>query len=927
MLKGEVELVGRDRLQRREARFRAEHEVVAGHRARPVLHQIGRVRPAVEVRPQDRDEVAQQAEVRARHAPRIAEAHERLVVQAEAEVEARQPVVIARRVAVGAAATAGKGRHRRRDEAHRVDHPARGQRAAAGDIIVEGGGERIADAAVRRDLGAHEAQADIAANVEPADVHAVPAEAEHRIGGLGLLLDVHHLGREVAALDRGIGAVADRLPAHRRIRGRAADALHQPGPIHQRGAVHIDQRRIVVDAAIVEAVAKSDRLPHARAIALEGRVTRVAARIGTAGGVVDVETRAVAVPRSGDRAPVEGGIADRLAAIGIAHADLQRVEPAALVEIIGDIAAERSFLGVIMLHVRLDERHPVIVRVGEAASGIVDVRARQQLHLRGAVAVRAVLHVGHRADRDEDVVIGRVRPDVLHVEIDVQLLGRVPADVARQVLGSLAVIEVAGLVLEIEAVLQRRADRRRGAIVDEGQARHGRAGVDRFLGAVPAPAPAAMRLGERARAEHAVRPEDEGRSAWRGAEERAGARKEGRLAIGVALEDHMAGPLEPGIVIFAVIVLRGHPEIAGIVLILRRRRDAAADAIIVDLRIADAVGDIGPARAAERVRGAGDRAVGIDDAAARRIGRAGGAEGVDLVHDHAFRARDDMAAGEVGEQAEAADRSVPGVRDQARELAGPLLGAAAIGRLGIAGDDEALLVERQAGPQVDRAGQAALDHLRRLVLIGVDARHQLGRHVVEVEAAIAVGREAVAPVEFGAHEGEAADQHAGGLARGVRGVVGRLQARGSDARHALKRARHRSVREGADIGRSDRIDHRVRIALDRLRGLERLADADDDDRGRIIVFLGRFGCAGRCLGGLRLGDAGKPHQGHGGKRGAAPQDGGLLHLSSLRRSFAELLHARRPGAPAPWRRVNSLVGAWKCDRAKCARGNARRCCA
>ena len=47
----------------------------------------------------------------------------------------------------------------------------------------------------------------------------------------------------------------------------------------------------------------------------------------------------------------------------------------------------------------------------------------------------------------------------------------------------------------------------------------------------------------------------------------------------------------------------------------------------------------------------------------------------------------------------------------------------------------ALLVERQARAQIDRAGDAALDHVGGQVLVGIDARQQFRRDVVEVEAA------------------------------------------------------------------------------------------------------------------------------------------------------------------------------------------------
>src|SRR3546814_4221385 len=102
-------------------------------------------------------------------------------------------------------------------------------------------------------------------------------------------------------------------------------------------------------------------------------------------------------------------------------------------------------------------------------------------------------------------------------------------------------------------------------------------------------------------------------------------------------------------------------------------RDPLARAVVIDLRIADAVGQIGPAGPAERVGGTGDAAVGVDDPVTLGIDRAGRAIGADLVHDHAFGARDEVAARIVGHQAEAADVGVEGLADQHRKLAVPFV--------------------------------------------------------------------------------------------------------------------------------------------------------------------------------------------------------------------------------------------------------------
>src|SRR3954470_3771097 len=104
--------------------------------------------------------------------------------------------------------------------------------------------------------------------------------------------------------------------------------------------------------------------------------------------------------------------------------------------------------------------------------------------------------------------------------------------------------------------------------------------------------------------------------------------------------------------------------------------------VIVNLRIADSVRSKRPPAAAEHIGSAGDGAVAADDrlweAVDRAVLRARLAVGVDLVHDHALGARDDMAPGKVGEQSKTAGFGVPGVADQSGEFGRPLFRAAPI---------------------------------------------------------------------------------------------------------------------------------------------------------------------------------------------------------------------------------------------------------
>jgi len=230
------------------------------------------------------------------------------------------------------------------------------------------------------------------------------------------------------------------------------------------------------------------------------------------------------------------------------------------------------------------------------------------------------------------------------------------------------------------------------------------------------------------------------------------------------------------------------------------------------------------------------------------VGRAGRTIGVDLVHDHALGARDDVAPGIVGEEPEAAHLGVETVTDQAGEFRRPFLGAAAVVELYVARDDQALLVERQAGAEVDCARESALDHVGGLVLVGIDAGKQLGRHVVELETSGGIGREAVASVEVGFDEGQAADQDLGRFSRRMGAVVRRLQAIDGNAWDTLERASRRLIRERADVRRGDGIDDGPSVLLDRLGSFEGSPHADDHD----LILLGRIRLGGRCLRRLRL---------------------------------------------------------------------------
>src|ERR1700722_7492508 len=120
----------------------------------------------------------------------------------------------------------------------------------------------------------------------------------------------------------------------------------------------------------------------------------------------------------------------------------------------------------------------------------------------------------------------------------------VPLDVRRDLLGILGVVEVSGLILEVQAIPAGRAREAGTAIVDEGNAGHGRTRVDGILhvGRV-ASCPAAVRLRQRSGLEHAIRTEDQRPGAGGRAQDRRAPRIEARRSEVRAIRYRWAGAL------------------------------------------------------------------------------------------------------------------------------------------------------------------------------------------------------------------------------------------------------------------------------------------------------------------------------------------------------------------------------------------------
>ena len=199
-----------------------------------------------------------------------------------------------------------------------------------------------------------------------------------------------------------------------------------------------------------------------------------------------------------------------------------------------------------------------------------------------------------------------------------------------------------------------------------------------------------------------------------------------------------------------------------------------------------------------------------------------------------------------------AARRLPAAGDHRTSDPAPFFALVAVQRPRAAGDGPARIeVERPAQPYVDAAADAAFDQVRRARLVDVDSGDELGRNILQRDAAAGSG-EGLAAVEVGGHVGQAADQD------GVRLAVG---ARDLDAGDALQRIGDRIVRKLADILRHDRIGDGDRILLERLRRSQAAPDAGHDDRVVQLVVGGRG--TGLVLRGRRDRKSGHGEQGRG----------------------------------------------------------------
>ena len=157
-----------------------------------------------------------------------------------------------------------------------------------------------------------------------------------------------------------------------------------------------------------------------------------------------------------------------------------------------------------------------------------------------------------------------------------------------------------------------------------------------------------------------------------------------------------------------------------------------------------------------------------------------------------------------------------------------------------------VVIQRTHGAHVHGAGQA-LPHQRRVGrLVEGDAGHQLGRVLVELDAAVVAGADQLAAVEQGGGEIRRQAAHAEHL-RTTSDALRR------HARQACDGLGDGDVGQLADIFGRYRFDNRVRLLLDVDGAFDTTADTGDNDRIKVlgvIRLLFCFGCRTRRGGSL-----------------------------------------------------------------------------
>src|SRR5690606_6690201 len=290
-------------------------------------------------------------------------------------------------------------------------------------------------------------------------------------------------------------------------------------------------------------------------------------------------------------------------------------------------------------------------------------------------------------------------------------------------------------------------------------------------------------------------------------------------------------------VIATVVVAQVDFQLVGGVVLLRvgvERVEGAGPGVVrtvLDGRHqAVALGVAGTAQGLDAVRVPGTRIHARAPAVTDLLPRLVQAELVLLLGHVRVRVAQGDAQGAVGELVHEADVEAVAVRVHAGGFAQRVLLVAAADR-----DHAVAVAQRTHGLHVDGARQALADQAGVRGLVDGDAVDQLGRVLVELDAAVVAGADQLAAVEQGGGEVRGQAAHADDL--GATGDALRRQ-----ARQARDRLGDAHVRQLADVLGRDRLDDGGGVALDRDRALDAATDAGDGDRievgGVAAVVLG-----------------------------------------------------------------------------------------
>src|SRR5882757_1597092 len=134
----------------------------------------------------------------------------------------------------------------------------------------------------------------------------------------------------------------------------AVQRREHPGQIGNGSLVQENQLTVRIDTLVVE-ITEIRGARYSRAVTFESTLRSAVSRIGGRRRGVDTEGGTVASEDRIDRGPIECRIADGLVSIRIANAGFQRIQPAALADVVFCIHGERRFPAAVVLFMTLNE--------------------------------------------------------------------------------------------------------------------------------------------------------------------------------------------------------------------------------------------------------------------------------------------------------------------------------------------------------------------------------------------------------------------------------------------------------------------------------------------------------------------------------------------------------------------------------------------